>query len=52
MITIVRYACAFVLIYKALVENKISDTVAQDPMEIWIAVSIAILLVSNNAKKE
>lgn len=41
-----RLITAIALVYKILLINNVNDSVAQDPLEIWIASGIVLLLVS------
>ena len=40
------------LLYKVYVANDLSHTIAQDPMELWIAVALAFLLLDNMKDRE
>lgn len=40
-----RYSIALALLYKGWAANVVSDTLAADPMELWLALGLAWLLM-------
>ncbi len=42
---LLRIVVALGLGYKILVANRVEDTVAQDPMILWVGLGVALLLL-------
>ena len=49
----IRAACFYVavlMLYKGAVANDITDTLAEDPMELWIALGVSMLLLDRASR--